>query len=162
MAAVEETVEQVRRLDVDQYKYGFETKIESEKAPKGLDERHRPLHLGEEERAGLDAGVAARRLSALARRCANPSGRASTIRRSTIRISITTRRRRRGRSSPPSMRSIRRSSRPTRSSAFRCASRRFWPASCAPTARQRGWRSMPCSTRSRSQPPSRKSWLRRA
>jgi Fe-S cluster assembly protein SufB len=38
MAAVEETVEQVRRLDVDQYKYGFETKIESEKAPKGLDE----------------------------------------------------------------------------------------------------------------------------
>jgi Fe-S cluster assembly protein SufB len=36
MAAVEETVEQVRRLDVDQYKYGFETKIESEKAPKGL------------------------------------------------------------------------------------------------------------------------------
>ncbi|MGB8671354.1 MAG: Fe-S cluster assembly protein SufB, partial [Pseudolabrys sp.] len=33
-----ETVEQVRRIDVDQYKYGFETKIESEKAPKGLSE----------------------------------------------------------------------------------------------------------------------------
>jgi len=38
MPAVHETVEQVRRLDVDQYKYGFETKIESDKAPKGLSE----------------------------------------------------------------------------------------------------------------------------
>src|SRR5262249_60519615 len=38
MPAVRETVEQVRRIDVDQYKYGFENKIESEKAPKGLSE----------------------------------------------------------------------------------------------------------------------------
>jgi Fe-S cluster assembly protein SufB len=38
MPAVQETVEQVRRIDVDQYKYGFETPIESEKAPKGLNE----------------------------------------------------------------------------------------------------------------------------
>src|SRR5271165_398888 len=38
MPAVQETVEQVRRIDVDQYKYGFETEIESEKAPKGLSE----------------------------------------------------------------------------------------------------------------------------
>ncbi|MCK9915709.1 Fe-S cluster assembly protein SufB [Microbacteriaceae bacterium K1510] len=38
MAAVQETVEQVRRIDVDQYKYGFVTDIESEKAPKGLSE----------------------------------------------------------------------------------------------------------------------------
>ena len=38
MPAVQETVDQVRRIDVDQYKYGFETKIESEKAPKGLSE----------------------------------------------------------------------------------------------------------------------------
>ncbi|HEY5279051.1 MAG TPA: Fe-S cluster assembly protein SufB [Pseudolabrys sp.] len=38
MPAVLETVEQVRRIDVDQYKYGFETVIESEKAPKGLNE----------------------------------------------------------------------------------------------------------------------------
>ena len=34
MPAVQETVDQVRRIDVDQYKYGFETQIESEKAPK--------------------------------------------------------------------------------------------------------------------------------
>src|SRR6186997_3488018 len=38
MQAVQETVEQVRRIDVDQYKYGFVTDIESDKAPKGLTE----------------------------------------------------------------------------------------------------------------------------
>jgi Fe-S cluster assembly protein SufB len=38
MPAVQETVEQVRRIDVDQYKYGFVTDIESERAPKGLRE----------------------------------------------------------------------------------------------------------------------------
>jgi Fe-S cluster assembly protein SufB len=38
MPAVQETIEQVRRIDVDQYKYGFVTEIESDKAPKGLTE----------------------------------------------------------------------------------------------------------------------------
>src|SRR3974390_2992390 len=38
MPAVQETVEKVRLIDVDQYKYGFETLIESDKAPKGLSE----------------------------------------------------------------------------------------------------------------------------
>src|SRR6201999_4274702 len=38
MPAVQETVDRVRLIDVDQYKYGFETLIESEKAPKGLSE----------------------------------------------------------------------------------------------------------------------------
>ena len=38
MPAVQETVDQVRRIDVDQYKYGFETLIESDKAPLGLSE----------------------------------------------------------------------------------------------------------------------------
>src|SRR5437660_7602818 len=38
MPAVQDTVERVRLIDVDQYKYGFETLIESEKAPKGLNE----------------------------------------------------------------------------------------------------------------------------
>jgi len=38
MPAVQETVDRVRQIDVDQYRYGFETLIESEKAPKGLDE----------------------------------------------------------------------------------------------------------------------------
>src|SRR6202045_1860119 len=38
MPAVQETIERVRRIDVDQYKYGFVTDIDSEKAPKGLSE----------------------------------------------------------------------------------------------------------------------------
>ncbi|AIJ68301.1 Fe-S cluster assembly protein SufB [Brucella suis] len=38
MPAVQETIDQVRGLDVDQYKYGFETTIEADKAPKGLNE----------------------------------------------------------------------------------------------------------------------------
>ncbi|MBX4335766.1 Fe-S cluster assembly protein SufB [Bartonella raoultii] len=38
MPAVQETIRQVREIDVDQYKYGFETKIEMDKAPKGLNE----------------------------------------------------------------------------------------------------------------------------
>src|SRR6187431_941953 len=38
MPAVQETVERVKRIDVDQYRYGFETIIETEKAPKGLSE----------------------------------------------------------------------------------------------------------------------------
>src|SRR3954454_449140 len=38
MAALQETVDRVRRLGVDQYRYGFQTVIESDKAPKGLSE----------------------------------------------------------------------------------------------------------------------------
>src|SRR6478735_4284505 len=38
MPAVQETVDQVRRIDVDQYTAGFVTDIESDKAPKGLSE----------------------------------------------------------------------------------------------------------------------------
>ena len=38
MAAVQETVEKVKSIDVNEYKYGFVTDIESEKAPKGLNE----------------------------------------------------------------------------------------------------------------------------
>src|SRR6187455_3312353 len=38
MPAVQETVDQVRAIDVDQYKYGFVTDIESDRAAKGLSE----------------------------------------------------------------------------------------------------------------------------
>jgi Fe-S cluster assembly protein SufB len=38
MPAVQETIERVRHIDIDQYKYGFVTDIESDKAPKGLSE----------------------------------------------------------------------------------------------------------------------------
>ena len=38
MPAVQETIAQVKALDVDKYKYGFTTNIESDLAPKGLRE----------------------------------------------------------------------------------------------------------------------------
>jgi Fe-S cluster assembly protein SufB len=38
MPAVQETIERVRSIDVNQYKYGFATEVEMEKAPKGLSE----------------------------------------------------------------------------------------------------------------------------
>ena len=38
MAAVQETVDQVKAIDVDQYKYGFSTELEVDKAPLGLNE----------------------------------------------------------------------------------------------------------------------------
>jgi Fe-S cluster assembly protein SufB len=38
MPAVEATVERVKEIDVDKYKYGFFTDIESVRAPKGLNE----------------------------------------------------------------------------------------------------------------------------
>ncbi len=38
MPAVDSTIEQVKEIDVDKYKYGFETDIESVKAPRGLNE----------------------------------------------------------------------------------------------------------------------------
>ncbi len=38
MPAVQETIDRVKAIDVDQYKYGFVTDIESEKVRKGLDE----------------------------------------------------------------------------------------------------------------------------
>ena len=66
MPAVQETVEQVRRIDVDQYKHGrFETKIESEKAPKGL-RKTRSASSRPRKRTGMDAGVETGSLRALA------------------------------------------------------------------------------------------------
>ncbi|AWM86868.1 Fe-S cluster assembly protein SufB [Microvirga sp. 17 mud 1-3] len=38
MPAVQETIDQVRSIGVEQYKYGFETEVEMEKSPKGLSE----------------------------------------------------------------------------------------------------------------------------
>ncbi len=58
MAAVQETIDQVRQIDVDQYKYGFETEIEVDKAPKGLSEEVHPVHFRQEAGAGVAAPMA--------------------------------------------------------------------------------------------------------
>jgi len=38
MPAIKETIDQVKQIDIEEYKYGFSSDIESEKAPKGLSE----------------------------------------------------------------------------------------------------------------------------
>ena len=126
MPAVQETVDQVRRIDVDQYKYGFETLIESDKAPKGLSEdtvRFISAKKAEPE------WMLAWRLDAYKRwlTMREPNGPRSNTARSTIRTSITIPRRSRRRGRSRSTRSTRRFCAPTRSSAFRCASaKRCW------------------------------------
>ena len=64
MSTATETIEQ---LATREYKYGFETDVEADtfrRAERG----RRPLHLGEEGRAGVDAGVAPEGVPRLARR----------------------------------------------------------------------------------------------
>ena len=58
MPAVQETIDQVRQIDVDQYKYGFETVIEKRYGAEGSHRRHDPDDFGQEERARLDARMA--------------------------------------------------------------------------------------------------------
>ena len=133
MPAVQETVDQVRRIDVDQYKYGFETLIESDKAPKGLSEDTvRFISAKKDEPAWmlewrLDAYR--RWLTMREPQWARVELRPDRLpgRLLLFRAERTSRRRSR------STTSIRRSSRPTRSSASRCASARRCSASCART-----------------------------
>jgi Fe-S cluster assembly protein SufB len=58
---------------VDKYKYGFETDIESDVAHQGPDRGNRPFHLRQEARAGVDARMASRRLSAAGRPSTEPN-----------------------------------------------------------------------------------------
>ena len=48
MAAVQETVDRVRSIEVDAYKYGFISPIESDLAPKGLRRGYRSVHFAKE------------------------------------------------------------------------------------------------------------------
>ena len=116
--------------------------------PEGLDRRHRPSHLGEEERAGVDARVSAEGVPPLAEDEASRStGRTSRTRRSIFRTSSTTPRRSRRRRRRAWTRSIRNCCARSRSSASRSPSRRS----------SRTSRSMRSSTRSRSRRPTRRS-----
>ena len=56
----QETVDAVASLST--YKYGWETDIEMEYAPKGLTPRYRPADLREEQRARMDDRMASRGL----------------------------------------------------------------------------------------------------
>ena len=89
---VQDTIERVRGIDIDKYKYGFTTDIESVRAPKGLSEdivRFISAKKGEPE------WLLEWRLEAYRRwrTWRSRNGRMSITRRSITRIYITTRRR---------------------------------------------------------------------
>ena len=88
-SAAPETKEQVAELG-EKYKYGFVTDIEMERAPKGLTEDTVRYHLGQEGRAGLDAGMAAGRLPPLADDERAEMGAGALSARSIIRTPIIT------------------------------------------------------------------------
>ena len=56
----------IRELAQQEYKWGFVTDIGEDRAPKGLKRRDHPLHLSQEERTGVHAGMAAEGFSPLA------------------------------------------------------------------------------------------------
>jgi hypothetical protein len=60
MAAVQKTIDAVAALE--KYEHGFTSEIETEYRAQGAERRHRALHLREEGRAGMDAGMASGRL----------------------------------------------------------------------------------------------------
>src|SRR5689334_5624332 len=123
MPAVQETVERVRRIDVDQYKYGFVTDIESDKAPKGLCED--TIRFISAKKSEPD-WMLAWRLDAYRRwlPCASHTGLGSSTGRSTIKNSTITPRQRQSRDRSRLKRSTQRSSRPMRSSESRSANSR--------------------------------------
>ena len=136
MPAVQETIERVRNIDIDQYKYGFVTDIESDKAPKGLSEdtvrfisakKNEPAWMLEWRLDAYRRWLTMTRAEMGARRLSQDRLPGPLL----LFCAEATRRRRRSTRSTP------RSSRPTPSSAFRCASRRCWPASSTRTARAR-------------------------
>ena len=93
MAADQETVDRVRSIDVDAYKYGFVSRDRVGSGSKGPERRYGPVHFAEERRAGMAAGMAARGLPSLANDGRAEMGARQLIRRSTIRTSTISRRR---------------------------------------------------------------------
>ena len=129
MAAVQETVDRVRSIEADAYKYGFVTDIESDKAPKGLNEdivRFISAKKGEPEWL-LDWRLDAYRRWLTMDDAALGAGRISP--RSTSRTSTITPRRSRRRGRSRSTRSIPNCCALTPSSAFRWSNRKSSPAS---------------------------------
>ena len=156
MAADQETVDRVRSIDVEAYKYGFISAIEFDMAPKGLSEtRSGSFRLKKEEPEWLLEW----RLEAFRRWLTMDEPKWARVSYPPIDyqdiyyFAAPKSSPRRG----CSTKSIRSSCGPTLSSASRLWSRRSLPGS-----RGRGWRSTPFSIWFRSRRPSRRSSPRRA
>jgi len=119
MAAVQETVDRVRSIDVSEYKYGFVSDIESDKAPKGLSEDIVRFISAKKSEPDWLAAMASRRLSSLADDGRAQMGARRNIPRSTIRTSIISPRPNRRRARNRSTRSIPTAAQPMPNSVFR-------------------------------------------
>ena len=156
MPAVQETIERVRRIDVDQYKYGFVTDIESDKAPKGLSEdivRFISAKKTEPE------WMLAWRLEAYRRWLTMREPTWARVDYPKINYQdyyyYSAPKRKALASLDEVDPEILRDLREARHSAARAGS--CWPASCVREGERRASRSTRCSTRFRSRPPSRRS-----
>ena len=114
-----DTIELVKDIEVDKYKYGFTTDIESDFAPKGLNEDIVRFISDKKGEPALDAGMAPRSLSPLAADGRAHLGPRLIIPRSISRTSITTPRPKAWRARRASMKSIPSCWKPMPSSAFR-------------------------------------------
>ncbi len=85
MAAVQETVDRVKAIDVSEYKYGYFSDIESDKAPKGLNEEIVRFISGKKDEPDWLTEWRLERLSALADACVSRTGPGSISPRSIIR-----------------------------------------------------------------------------
>src|ERR1700694_4509582 len=103
MAAVTETLDTVQSVTQSGYKWGFETTIEMDFAPKGLNEDIIRLISARKEEPEW---MLEWRLEGQGGWWRNRNGRGSTIRRSITRICTTTRRRKRRPARKALMRSI--------------------------------------------------------
>ena len=167
-----DTIELVKDIDVDKYKYGFATDIESDFAPKGLNEDIVRFISAKKNEPALDAGLAARGLSPLA-----ADGRADLGPRDYPKIDFQdlyyyaapksmAAPKSLDEVDPKLLETYAKLGIPLKEQEILAGvgsrarrARSTMTAANMPPAR---WRSMRCSTRSRSPPPSRRNWPRRA
>lgn len=152
MAAVQETIDQVKSIDVTEYKYGFVTELEVDKPAKGLTEdtvRYISARKDEPE------WMLEWRLDAFRRWKTMTEPTWSRVQYPPINYQdIYYYAAPKKGASPKSLDEVDPAILETyKKLGIRCANRRSWPAS----RRRTGSRSMPCSTRFRSSPPSRTS-----
>ena len=129
MAAVKQTVEHVASLE--KYQHGFVTDMEQDFAPKGLNADIVRFISAKKNEPELDAGVAPRRLRALAGDGRAGMGQGPLPAHRLPGQLLLRRAQAPRRAQRASTRSIRTSWRPTRSWASRCANRKCWRASRA-------------------------------
>ena len=168
MPAVQETVDQVRRIDVDQYKYGFETTDRIRQGPEGPDRRTPSASSRRRRTSRPGCSNGGSTPIGAGSPCASRNGRRSTTGRSTTRTPTIIRRRSNFKApkslddiDPEILKTYEKLGIPLREREALLGIVREEPRRIGedgePPRRATASRSTRCSTPSRSPPPSRKS-----